>query len=152
MNTNNLPQFTLVVDNRARIQTLSISLYSVRAQPVLMLLFYQKTVILMYPNLLPFFFIDWSFSILFRNFSQYHKYYFFKYLFSILVLLFILMFLIYGGGTWVAQWLSICLWLGLWSWGPGIESHIRLPAGNLLPPLPMSLPLSVSLMNKSIKY
>ncbi|CAK7320259.1 hypothetical protein VULLAG_LOCUS22521 [Vulpes lagopus] len=27
--------------------------------------------------------------------------------------------------------------------GPGIESHIRLPAGSLLLPLPMSLPLSV---------
>ena len=47
--------------------------------------------------------------------------------------------------TWVAQWLSICLWLRLWSRGPGIESHIRLPTGSLLVPLPMSLPLSLCL-------
>ena len=32
--------------------------------------------------------------------------------------------------------------------GPGIESLIRLPAGSLLLPLPMCLPLCVSLMNK----
>ena len=51
-------------------------------------------------------------------------------------------------GTWVGQWLSICLWLKLWSWGPGIESHIRFPAGSLLLPLPMFLPFCVSLMNK----
>ena len=31
---------------------------------------------------------------------------------------------------------------------PGIESRMRLPAWSLLLPLPMSLPLSVSLMNK----
>ena len=42
-------------------------------------------------------------------------------------------------GTWVAQRLIL---------GPGIESHIRLLAGSLLLPLPMSLPLSVPLMNK----
>ena len=35
--------------------------------------------------------------------------------------------------------------------GPGMESHIRLPAGSLHLPLPVSLPLSVSLMSKSIK-
>ena len=35
--------------------------------------------------------------------------------------------------------------------GSGIESHIGLPAGSLLLPLPMSLPLSVSLMGKWIK-
>ena len=29
--------------------------------------------------------------------------------------------------------------------GPGIMTHIRLPAGNLLLPLPMSLPLSLCL-------
>ena len=48
-------------------------------------------------------------------------------------------------GTWVAQWLSVCLWLRAWSWGPGIESHIRLSTGSLLLPLPLSLPLSLSL-------
>ena len=51
-------------------------------------------------------------------------------------------------GTWGAQGLSICLWLRAWSQGPGIESHIGLPTGGLLLPLPVSLPLSVSLMNK----
>ena len=30
----------------------------------------------------------------------------------------------------------------VWSWGPGIESRIRVPAGSLLFPLPVSLPLS----------
>ena len=50
------------------------------------------------------------------------------------------------GGTWVAQWLSICLLLRSWYQGPGIESHIRLPTGSLLLPLPMSLPLSVCLL------
>ena len=33
-------------------------------------------------------------------------------------------------GVWVPQWLSICLWLRSWSWGPAMESHIRLPAGS----------------------
>ena len=51
-------------------------------------------------------------------------------------------------GTWVVQWLSIHLWFRLWSHGPEIESHIKLPIGKLLLPLPMSRPLSVSLMNK----
>ena len=46
-------------------------------------------------------------------------------------------------GTGVTQWLSVCLWLR--SWGPGIESHIRLHTGSLLLPLPVSLPLSVCL-------
>ena len=31
--------------------------------------------------------------------------------------------------AWVAQRLSICLWLRAWSWGPGIESWIRFPVG-----------------------
>ena len=48
----------------------------------------------------------------------------------------------YHRDAWVAQRLSICLWLRAWSWGPGIESHIGLPAWSLL------LPLPVSLMNK----
>ena len=51
-------------------------------------------------------------------------------------------------GTSVSQWFSACLWLKVWSQGPRIQSHIRLPAGSLLLPLPMSLPLSLSLMNK----
>ena len=44
----------------------------------------------------------------------------------------------------VAQRLSICLWLRAWSWGPGIESHIRLLHGAYFSPLF----LSVSLMKK----
>ena len=35
-----------------------------------------------------------------------------------------------------------------WDPGPGIESNIGLPAWSLLLLLPVSLPLSVSLMNK----
>ena len=50
--------------------------------------------------------------------------------------------LLFFGDTWVAQWLSICLWLRSWSQGPGIEFCIRLPVGSLLLPLPVSLPLS----------
>ena len=50
--------------------------------------------------------------------------------------------------TCVAQQLSICLRLRAWPRGPGIEFHIGLPAGSLLLPLPVSLPLSGSLMNK----
>ena len=46
-------------------------------------------------------------------------------------------------GAWVAQWLSVCLWLRAGS-GPRIESHIGLPAWVLLLPLPVSLPLCVS--------
>ena len=34
--------------------------------------------------------------------------------------------------TWVAQWLSVCLWPRSWPRGPEIESHIGLPAGSLL--------------------
>ena len=49
---------------------------------------------------------------------------------------------------WVVQRFSACLWPRAQSWRPGIESHVRLPAGSLLLPLPVSLPLSVSLINK----
>ena len=49
-----------------------------------------------------------------------------------------------SGDTWVAQWLSTCLWFRLRSWSPGIESHIGVPMGSLLLPLPMSLPLCLS--------
>ena len=44
--------------------------------------------------------------------------------------------------TWVAQWLNICLQLRVSSWSSRIESHIGIPAGSLLLPLPMSLSLS----------
>ena len=56
--------------------------------------------------------------------------------------------------TWADPWLSVFLRLRSWSRGPGIESHIRLPAWSLLLPLPVSLPLSVCLSwinNKNIK-
>ena len=36
------------------------------------------------------------------------------------------------GDPWVAQWFGPCLWPREWSWGPGIKSHIRLPAWSLL--------------------
>ena len=49
------------------------------------------------------------------------------------------------GGAWVAQRLSICLWLSSRSWGLGIKSCIGLPVGSLLPPLPMSLSLCLCL-------
>ena len=52
------------------------------------------------------------------------------------------------GDPWVAQWFSACLWPGAWSWSPGIESRVGLPAWSLLLPLPVFLPLSLSLMNK----
>ena len=41
--------------------------------------------------------------------------------------------------AWVAQWLSVCLPLRLWSWSPGIKSHIRLCMSLFLLRLPMSL-------------
>ena len=53
-----------------------------------------------------------------------------------------------GLGSTDARWLSICLQLRLGSQGPGIESHIGLPAGSLPLLLPVSLPLSLSPMNK----
>ena len=53
------------------------------------------------------------------------------------------------GGTWVAQQLSVCLWLRSWPQGPGIQSHIGLLAGSLLLLLTyVSASLAVSLMNK----
>ena len=57
------------------------------------------------------------------------------------------------GGAFVSRWLSICLQLRSWSWGPGMESCTRLPAGSLLLLLSMSLPLSVCLswINKILK-
>ena len=42
-------------------------------------------------------------------------------------------------GRLVAQWLSVCLWLRLWSWGPGIEYCFMFPVESLLLPLPLSL-------------
>ena len=67
---------------------------------------------------------------------------------SLLLISIFLFFKIFYWGTWVAQWLSICLWLRVWSEGPETEPHIRLLAVRLLFPLPVSLPLSVPLMNK----
>ena len=52
------------------------------------------------------------------------------------------------GDPWVAQWFSICLWPRAWSWSPRIKSHIGLPTRSLLLPLPVSLPLSMSLVNE----
>ena len=49
-----------------------------------------------------------------------------------------------------AQWLSVYLWLRLWSRGPGIKSHIELPTGSLLLPLPVSLPLSLCVSHEWI--
>ena len=49
------------------------------------------------------------------------------------------------GDAWVAQQLSVCLSLRVWSWSPRMESHIRIPAWSLLLPLPMSLPFSLCL-------
>ena len=49
-------------------------------------------------------------------------------------------------GTWVAQWLSVCLRHRSWSRGPGIESCIGFPAWSFFLLLPMSLPLSLSLL------
>ena len=54
------------------------------------------------------------------------------------------------GDPWVAQRFGACLQPRACSWSPEIESHVRLPAWSLFLPLPVSLPLSVSLslMNK----
>ena len=49
------------------------------------------------------------------------------------------------GDTWVAQQFNACLGPRVWSWNPGIESRIWLPAWSLLLPLPISLPLSLCL-------
>ena len=53
-------------------------------------------------------------------------------------------------GTWVAQQLSVCLHLRMWSWGPGIESHIGLLQGDCFS-LCLWLCLSPCLMSKWIK-
>ena len=50
-------------------------------------------------------------------------------------------------GTWVAQWLSICLWLRSWSRGPGIESHLRLPREPASPSAYVSASPCVSWIN-----
>ena len=54
----------------------------------------------------------------------------------------------FRGDAWVAQRLSICLQLRAWPRGSGIASHVGLLARSLLLRLPVSLPLSASLMNK----
>ena len=45
----------------------------------------------------------------------------------------------------MTQRLSVSLWLRTWSWRPGTESCVGLPAWSLLLPLPVSLPLSLCL-------
>ena len=45
------------------------------------------------------------------------------------------------GDPWVAQWFGACLW----PWSPGIESRVGLLAWSLLLPLPVFLPLFLSL-------
>ena len=54
--------------------------------------------------------------------------------------------------AWVAQWLSICLWLRVWTWDPGsspISSSLHGACFSLS--LCLCLSLAVSLMNKEIK-
>ena len=46
-------------------------------------------------------------------------------------------------GDSVVEHLPLAQGVILGSWDPGIESHIGLPTGTLLLPLPVSLPLSV---------
>ena len=50
----------------------------------------------------------------------------------------------YERDAWVAQRFRACLQPRVWSWGPGIESHVGLPAWSLLLPLPVSLSVCVS--------
>ena len=59
----------------------------------------------------------------------------------------------YTWGTWVAQWLSICLWLRSWFRGPRTKSRTGFPTGSLVLPLPMSLLPSLCLLwiNKILK-
>ena len=49
---------------------------------------------------------------------------------------------------WVAQRFSACFRPRAWSWSPRIESCVGLPAWSLHLPLPGSLPLSLSWINK----
>ena len=51
-----------------------------------------------------------------------------------------------SGGIRVVQWLSICLWLTVWSRGPGIKSRIRLPSSSAC--VSASLFLWLSWLNK----
>ena len=53
--------------------------------------------------------------------------------------------------TWaapVAQQFSACLQPRVWSWSPGIESRVRLPACSLCLPLPLSLCVCLLWINK----
>ena len=50
------------------------------------------------------------------------------------------------GDTWVAQWLSVCLWLR----DPGIKFYIRLPGGSLFLSAYVSASLSVCISNEYI--
>ena len=49
------------------------------------------------------------------------------------------------GDPWVAQRFGACLWPRARSWSLGIKSRVGLLAWNLLLPLPVSLPFSLSL-------
>ena len=49
---------------------------------------------------------------------------------------------------WVAQQFGACLWPRARPWSPGIESRVGLLAWSLLLPVAVSLPLSLSIMNK----
>ena len=49
------------------------------------------------------------------------------------------------GDPWVVQWFRACLWPRALAWSPRIESRVGLLAWSLLLPLPVSLPLSLSL-------
>ena len=51
----------------------------------------------------------------------------------------------------VAQWFGFTFGPEVWSWKPGIESYIRLPAWSLLLSLPVSLSLCLSWINKIFK-
>ena len=56
-----------------------------------------------------------------------------------------------SGDPRVAQWFGACLWPRARSWSPEIKSHVGLPAWSLLLPPPVSLPLSLSIINKQFK-
>ena len=49
------------------------------------------------------------------------------------------------GAPWFGAYLCSGHDPGVLGWSPGIESHVGLPAWSLLHPLPVSLPLSLSL-------
>ena len=46
---------------------------------------------------------------------------------SSLILAYLILWTTPGAPGWLSRW-SICLWFESWSWGPGIKTHIGLPA------------------------